>query len=737
MNAKSLLLVLAAAGAMPGVTATLFAAGYNKAEFTRLQNQVNVLKGDETPRPAAVGQEITNVTSVATGPDSRAELRFPDKSLTRIGANSRFTLKGDGRTLDLEGGVMMLQVPKKMGGAKVRTAAVTAAVTGTTVLFEYLPGGFVKLICVEGSVDLSMNKNPSQFVTLNAGQMIIMKADGKTLPQPVDVDLATLLKSSKLISSDDLGPNANQINQAMQQQQQEIQEGNLVVTNMVIEGRGTLVSLNNNTAMNVFKEITITDNDPPNNPPNNPGGGDNNSTPPGPDGPKFTGIAPLIAGTTVLNDNSTILTNPHVQAYNVQQGGVVTSEGIVYNGLGNGLFQYFTFGSNQVISPTLQPLLNNPTDAWGESNSGDWAVFKFEKLVINGTPYFEFPYTLYEIPIDEPIRDVILASQNGVVVGDSSQFTDSENPPVADIPVEAGGYIDPLCWGQTVLDLRNSGLDNFMLYAQTGDVVLRSAYGSYVIRGYNQNVSIVAAGTQNDVVVEGNIYLESGSEYESETLTANLNVIAGRDVNLTSAKVRADDVNIEAGQDVNLSGARVQSNKRNIAVTAKRHINITNSSTLKALSYYEPGALVKLVAQQGDINISDSCVQGTTIELEALLGNINLTNTTSSGDVFKATTLGANGWITIGGSNISANTLIQLYAEGATGGVKFIENTTLNSSQVKIAGKTVEIVNGKVVSIPQNNIKVFSDAHNYNTTGFGNFSAPPTQGTFGARHTPD
>ncbi|MEZ0276358.1 MAG: hypothetical protein ACAH88_15720, partial [Roseimicrobium sp.] len=299
-----------------------------------------------------------------------------------------------------------------------------------------------------------------------------------------------------------------------------------------------------------------------------------------------------------------------------------------------------------------------------------------------------------------------------------------------------GGYIDPLCWGQTVLDLRNSGLDNFVLYAQTGDVVLRSAYGTYAIRGYNQNVSIVAAGTQNDVVVEGNILLESGG-YESETFTANLNIIAGRDVNVTSAKVSADAINIEAGQDANFNAAKVSSKKRSIAVTAKRHINVTSSSTLKALAAYGPEALVKLVAQQGDINISDSCVQGKTIELEALLGNINLTNTTSSGDVFKATTLGANGWITIGGGNISANTLIQLYAEGATGGVKFIESTTLNSSSVKIAGKTVEIVNGKVVSIPQNNIKVFSDAHNYNVTGFGNFSAPPTQGTFGARHTPD
>lgn len=728
MNAKSLLLALLALGAMPGVTANLFAAGYNKAEFTRLHNQVNVLKGEAAPKPAVVGQEITNVTSVATGPESRAELRFPDKSLTRIGANSRFTLKGDGRTLDLEGGVMMLQVPKKMGGAKVRTAAVTAAVTGTTVLFEYLPGGYVKLICVEGSVDLSMNKNPSQFVTLGAGQMIIMKADGNTIPQPVDIDLATLLKSSKLISADDLGPNSKQIQQAMQQQQEEIQEGDLVVTNMVIEGRGTLVSLNNNTALNVFKNITIQDGDPP--PPNgNPGGGNNDNPNPGPEGPAFPGIAPLIAGTTVLNENSTVFTNPHVEAYNVQQGGLVMSEGIVYNGLTNGLFQYFTFGSTDVISPTLQPLLNNPTDAWGYPNSGDWALFKFEKLIINGTPYFDFPFyseSLYESegPLEPPpIRDVILASQTGILLGEASQFP-------GEVPEEAGGIVDPVCYSDSVLNLADdTSIDNFVLYTQNGNIDIRSPKGN-AIYGYNQNVTIVAASPQSDVNIDGNIVLESGGDYYEDTITANLNVIAGRDVNVTK-KVVADSVNMEASRDVNINGGKVFSDKRNLTVTAKRHINISNSAELKALSYYEPAALVKLVAQQGDINIADSVIEGQNIEMEALAGNIHLLNTQTSGDVFKATTYGANGWINVGGTTINAGTLIQLYAQGANGGVRFIASSNLNSPSVKIAGKTVEILSGQTVTVDSSSFKVFSDNHKYNISGQGNFSQSPQQSGFG------
>ncbi|QIF00918.1 FecR domain-containing protein [Roseimicrobium sp. ORNL1] len=726
MKAKPLLLALLAAGAMPGVTANnLFAAGYSKAEFTRLHNQVNVLKGEEAPKPAAVGQEITNITSVATGADSRAELRFPDNSLTRIGANSRFTLKGDGRTLDLDAGVMMLQVPKKMGGAKVRTAAVTAAVTGTTVLFEYLPGGFVKLICVEGSVDLSMNKNPSQFVTLNAGQMIIMK---DVLTQPVDVDIATILKTSKLISGDDLGPNAKQINQAMLQQQKEIQKGDLAVTNMVIEGRGTLVSLNNNTAINVIKGVTITDNNPP--PPNpnpNPGGnGDNPNPNPGPNGPTFTGIAPLIAGTTVLNNNSTVFTNPHVEAYNVQQGGVITSEGIVYNGLADGLFQNFTFGVTDVISPTLQPLLNAPSDATGNPSSGDWALFKFERLIINGTPYFEFPYTFAYTEVPPPIRDVILASQNGILLGEANQFP-------GEVPANAGGVVADQTSEDSLLDLADDTLiDNLVLYTQNGNIDIKTSKGN-AIRGYNQNVTLVAASATSDVNVGGDIFLESGGDYYEGTFTANLNVIAGRDVNFTEAKVVADAVNIEAGQDANFNGAKVIANKRNLTVTAKRHINVSNSSELKALSFVEPSKLVKLVAQQGDINISNSLVEARNIEMEALAGNIHLLNTQTSGDIFKATTYGANGWINVGGTTINAGTLIQLFAQGANGGVRFTDNSQLNSPVVKIVGKTVEVLNGKTVTVPEStsSFKIFSDNHKYNISGQGTFTKVPQQQAFG------
>ncbi|OAI56211.1 hypothetical protein AYO49_00990 [Verrucomicrobiaceae bacterium SCGC AG-212-N21] len=231
---------------------SLSAASYSEAEITRVHQEVKILKANASPRSAQAGERVVPVTTVSTGSNSRAELRFPDKSLTRLGANSRFTLAGQGRNLDLVEGVMMLQVPKNRGGAKVRTAAVTAAVTGTTIIVEYHPGGIIKLIVAEGTCVLSLNSDPSQFQELKAGQMITMTDGSNFIPLPVDVDLKKLLATSKLLNPDDPNqPNQQQIADAVQVQQQLLKDGDLSKANFVLPGNGLTISLNNYNRNNV------------------------------------------------------------------------------------------------------------------------------------------------------------------------------------------------------------------------------------------------------------------------------------------------------------------------------------------------------------------------------------------------------------------------------------------------------------------------------------------------------
>ena len=237
---------------LAGLPLAAYSADYDKAEITKVHKDVRILKTNLAPRNAQAGLQIQPVTSVATGTDSRAELRFPDRTLTRLGANSRFTLRGDSRTLDLDRGVMMVQVPKGQGGARVRTAGVTAAVTGTSILIEFHPGGIVKLIVIEGECTLSLNSDRSQFQTLQAGQMITMQDGAGSIPSPLNIDLSKLLQSSQLISASDPGqPNQQQILTAVQTQQQVITSGDLLNGNVVLQNPGITIGLSNNTVSNV------------------------------------------------------------------------------------------------------------------------------------------------------------------------------------------------------------------------------------------------------------------------------------------------------------------------------------------------------------------------------------------------------------------------------------------------------------------------------------------------------
>jgi hypothetical protein len=94
---------------------------------------------------------------------------------------------------------MLLYVPKNSGGARITTPAVTAAISGTTVLAETRRRVHVKLILLEGSARAWLKRRPQQSVTLRPGDMLVVKWDAKTLPEPIQIDLRRLRKTSTLL----------------------------------------------------------------------------------------------------------------------------------------------------------------------------------------------------------------------------------------------------------------------------------------------------------------------------------------------------------------------------------------------------------------------------------------------------------------------------------------------------------------------------------------------------------
>jgi len=179
---------------------------FQKAEITRKVNIVSLLKDNQSPKPAAIGDTVTGQTAVKTGSDSRAELLFPDQTVTRIGSNALFRFNAGSRSMSLDGGTMLFSAPKGEGGGQVEAGAVTAAVTGTNFLLYYLVGGDVKVVVLEGKVLVYLTKNPKIRRMLRAGQIVVVPAGSTDVPAPYSIDLKHLIETSRLLESGGFGP---------------------------------------------------------------------------------------------------------------------------------------------------------------------------------------------------------------------------------------------------------------------------------------------------------------------------------------------------------------------------------------------------------------------------------------------------------------------------------------------------------------------------------------------------
>ena len=217
------------------------------AEVTKIINRVSVIDPAKGTHPAVLRDVIKDNLALQTGARSRSELLFQDNTLTRIGAETFFSFKTGTRDMTLEKGAMLLQVPKGLGGATIHTAAVTAAITGTTIMMEYSPGQYLKVLVLEGSLRLSRNGSFGDSLVLHPGKMVIMRPDVKKIPDPIDIDLAEIVRTSTLVNfpGSEVLPSMPLIQAAITDQAKEVAKGTLVPTNLVM-GHGTKVVLASN-----------------------------------------------------------------------------------------------------------------------------------------------------------------------------------------------------------------------------------------------------------------------------------------------------------------------------------------------------------------------------------------------------------------------------------------------------------------------------------------------------------
>ncbi len=667
----------------------LAAAVFKQAEVTRVLNDVRVLPDQAAPATARIGDVINGKTAVATGTQSRAELRFPDKTLTRLGANTLFRLEEGTRDIDLERGVLLLQVPKQLGGARVRTAAVTAAVTGTTILFEYLPDGYIKVIVIEGELDLYMRNSPSNFINLKAGDMILMKPDAKNFPQPVKVDLERLLATSKLFDANEFGPigNNRQIADALSEQDKKKNEGELMKTAFMLPGRGTKVALTNEVRRELLRFETGG---------SGAGGptvmtthaGDETSGAGQSTEPRSPIIRPYNPGTTVITDEDPIATNPSLTAYNSLADDRVTAFGFFYHAQADGAHGQVLFGQKGTA----------------ETNSlvraaGLWAVFHFEDLVINGNPI---------VHSVSGARNLLLASGAGILLQGYDYYGGMDETFDSGAPYGSGSL--------TV----DSSLDTFMLASNLGSIVID---GNFRLNASGaQNIILQTFGPQADIIINGFL-----GEYEPVHINApdgKFHADAGRDVQFNTAAIRADEIHLRAKRDVVLDQYSSVRARSAITVKALRDIHVSNSSELAELTEgFSPDILL---SAGRDLAVNESHISGGNVTLESRTGNLLVANSYVSGDAIRARTLAPNGQLNIDGATFQATSLLRLYAEGSNGHIRFVSDSTLAGNRVDIAAKTVTINPGVSVEVSNpSGLRVYTQNANYNRP-----SAPNSNGRF-------
>ena len=185
-----------------GYMATLWAEPFDQAEVTKTINLVSLLPQDMR---AAPGDLVKGDTALKTGGNSRAELQFPDLTITRVGSHALFRFIAGTRQMVLDSGTMLFSSPKGAGGGKVQAGAVTAAVTGSDFLISN--AGRVKVICLSHKLLVYFTANPKIRAVLLPGQMLdIVPGAAKKMPPVATINLETLLATSKLGEAGGFGP---------------------------------------------------------------------------------------------------------------------------------------------------------------------------------------------------------------------------------------------------------------------------------------------------------------------------------------------------------------------------------------------------------------------------------------------------------------------------------------------------------------------------------------------------
>lgn len=182
------------------IVTAMFAAERKHARVTEVIRDVHLLAGQTAARPATVNDSVNEGTAVRTGAESRAELTFTDETITRLGANTVFSFGAAARTYDLGSGAILMSAPKASGTVKVSAGVATSAISGFTGIWETHSKYWNKVLVLEGTGDVWLNKNPNDQRHMHSRQILVFPPNATVLPQPQDFDVCKVINNGLLVT---------------------------------------------------------------------------------------------------------------------------------------------------------------------------------------------------------------------------------------------------------------------------------------------------------------------------------------------------------------------------------------------------------------------------------------------------------------------------------------------------------------------------------------------------------
>ena len=212
------------------------AAPIQNLTFTEVIKDVFVIDpATKKETPAKAGDTLVPPNVLKTGADSRAELVAEDKTVTRVGSNTIFSVEANSRDVNLAQGSVLFHSPAGRGGGRIKSAGATASVLGTTLAVSANSDGGFKTSLLEGKGEVKDPKGGK--VGLVAGQVTFARPGGGLSPA-LNFDLKAQISNSKLVGGFS-APLASiaKIEAAVAVQQAKIAGGALVSTGMLIGDR--------------------------------------------------------------------------------------------------------------------------------------------------------------------------------------------------------------------------------------------------------------------------------------------------------------------------------------------------------------------------------------------------------------------------------------------------------------------------------------------------------------------